>query len=193
MRFDITTSDNVLCLKKAGTNEILKLINGDLFLKKHRYNDNKLLVSKDDKLDTEHDALICIECNRVATVNGAGFRGNAYDLMIVLKPFLQSISRGNKGGQGSNNGVNSPKSILENQHENLQNTSKTYSNLKAITFTVYEGTANVTMSGTTLTYPIGGVKGATYGVTSGKLNQNVTINATNGKVLVNYISESLIL
>lgn len=88
MRFDITTSDNVLCLKKAGTNEIFELINGSLFLKKHRYDNNKLLVSRDAKLDTEHDALISIECNRVDSIDGTSFSGDANDLMLILKPLM---------------------------------------------------------------------------------------------------------
>lgn len=187
MRFDITTSNNVLCLKKAGTNEILELINGDLFLKKHRYNDNKLLVSKDDKLDTEHDALISIECNRVATVNEVKFTGNASDLMVILKPFLQSIGT---GGANNGNNTNNPIRIYNyNRHRDLQNTREVFYRLKSITFTVYEGTANVTMGGQTLTYSANGIKGATYGVASGLLNHEVRINANNGKVRVNWIED----
>lgn len=74
-----------------------------------------------------------------------------------------------------------------NNQENLENTTKTYTNLKSISFSVYQGTADVTINGNLITYPIGGVKGTNFSDKNG-LKNDVVIDATNGKVIIHYIN-----
>ena len=63
--------------------------------------------------------------------------------------------------------------------------AKTYTNFKSLTFTVYDGTADVTIGGVTITYPLGdSVLGASW--EDDNLTGEITITPT-GSTLVTTI------
>jgi hypothetical protein len=76
-------------------------------------------------------------------------------------------------------------------HEDVIATSEVYSEFKSLSFTVYDGSATVTIDGVAVVFPLTGSNGTVLGstFTADDISANsVTIDATSGKAYVTILN-----